>query len=146
MAKKEALSLKATVALIIIIFLAGFGGTMWYYALYQVAYVQIYDIEVKSVEGNLIGFNADPTLHFGKIPNRGGTSQKDMILTNDWDIPLLVQIRLKGEAAQFISTDDNNFILGPKELRHVYFYATIPDGWNKTDIYTGEAKVMYLRP
>jgi hypothetical protein len=145
--KKEGLSLKATTALILIVLLLGVGATLWYYALYKVAYVKIYDIEIKVVEGaKHVGFNADPTLHFGKIPSMGGTATKEMFVANDWDIPLFLEIKLKGDAAQFVSTDDNDFLMQPHEVRKVTFYATIPQGFNQTGTYTGEAKIVYLRP
>jgi hypothetical protein len=145
--KNEGLSLKATTALILIVLFLGVGATLWYYALYQVAYVKIYDIEIIVVEGEKhIGINADPTLYFGKIPSMGGTATKEMNLANDWDIPLLLEIRIKGDAARFITTQDNNFLMQPHEVRKVNFYATIPEGFNKIGTYTGEAKVIYLRP
>lgn len=144
---KEGLSLKATTALIIIILFLGVGATLWYYALYRVAYVEVFDTEVKIVEGTKhIGLNADPTLHFGKLPAMGGTAMKEMNLMNDWDIPLRLEIRIKGDAAQFISSEENDFIMQPGEVRKINFYATVPKGFNRTGIYTGEAKVIYLRP
>jgi hypothetical protein len=144
--KKDGLSLKTTTALILIVFLLGLGGTMFYYAFYKVAYVQTFDILVKSVPGNRVGFNADATLHFGKIPSSGGRAEKEMVLLNDWDIPLLLQIRIKGEAAQFIHVQDNNFVLQPREVRKLKVIVIIPDGFDQVGNYTGEAKILYIRP
>ncbi|MBU2561322.1 MAG: hypothetical protein KKD17_03415 [Nanoarchaeota archaeon] len=145
--KSKGLSLRTTTALILIIFLLGMGGTAWYYALYKVAYIQVFDIEIKIVPGSkAIGFNADPTLHFGKLPEVGGKAEKELNLFNDWDIPLLLMIRVKGDAAPFISVENNTFIMQPKEFRKIKVYAVVPEGFNKTGIYTGEAKVMFLRP
>ena len=144
--KKEGLSLKATTALILIVLFLGVGATLWYYAIYKIAYLAVYDIELETSEYKHLGLNADPTLHFGMIPKTGGTATKEMNLANDWDIPLLLEIRIKGDAAQFITTDDNDFLMQPHEARKVNFYATIPEGFNKIGIYTGEAKIIYLRP
>jgi hypothetical protein len=65
--KDKGLGLKSTTALIIIIFLLGFGGTMFYYAFYKVAYMKIYDIRIETSEVMHVGLNADPTLDFGKM-------------------------------------------------------------------------------
>ena len=79
-------NIKIVAALITIIFLLCVGGALWFYAAYKVAYMQIYDIEIKTSESNHIGFNADPTLHFGKIPSTGGVSTKEIYVYNDWII------------------------------------------------------------
>ena len=144
---KKEMSVKTTLCLVIVIFLLGIGGTMWYYALYEVAFVKIFDIEVKVVSGSrIIGFNADPTLHFGKIPETGGIAEKELNLFNDWDIPLLLEIRVKGDAAGFIRVEDNNFMMQPGEVRKLKVYAAVPQGFNRSGVYTGEAKVLFLRP
>jgi hypothetical protein len=144
--KSKGLSMKATIALMLTVLIFGIGATMLYYAFYKVAYMQIYDIEVETSEGLIIGFNADPNLHFGKIPAVGGRARKEINVHNDWDIPLLVRINIKGEAAQFISVEDNNFLLQPNETRHVNAFATIPANYEKIEKYTGEAKIIFLRP
>ncbi|MFC1741783.1 hypothetical protein ACFL3V_04580 [Nanoarchaeota archaeon] len=144
--KKNTLSLKATATLIILIFILGFGVTMWYYALYKVVHVETQSIEIKIVDGKKhIGFNADPSLHFGKIPSVGGTVIKNIYLTNDEDIPVLINIQAKGEATQFFQLEDNNFVLEPGESRNLKAYATIPEGYGKTGIYTGTAKITFMR-
>ena len=63
--KKECLSLKATTALILIVLFLGVGATLWYYALYKIAYLTVYDIKIETSEFKHLGLNADPTLHFG---------------------------------------------------------------------------------
>lgn len=145
MAKEKGLSLKTTSALIIIVFLLGFGGTMMYYAFYKVAFIRTFDIHLETSEHNLLGFNADPTLHFGKVPMTGGISRKELNIWNDWDIPLRVEIRLKGEVAPFISVENNTFVLEPGETKKVSVYATVPPGFNRIGNFTGEAKVIYFR-
>lgn len=144
--KSKGLSIKTTVTLLLIALFLGIGSTMMYYAFYKVAYMQIYDIEFETTEGLLIGFNADPNLDFGKIPAVGGRARKEINVHNDWDMPLLVKINIKGDAAPFISVEDNNFILQPDETRHINAYVTIPDYFNITAQYTGEAKIIFLRP
>jgi hypothetical protein len=143
--KHKSLDLKTTTALIIIIFLLGFGGTMLYYAFYKVSYMKIYDIQIEATEGNLIGFNADPTLHFGKIPISGGSAKKMLNTGNDVDFPLLVNIRIKGDAARFITVSDNNYILQPGESKKIDVYATIPINFSEVGVFTGEAKVIMFR-
>lgn len=146
MMKQKGLSLKSTTALLIIVIVLGIGGTMWYYALYKVVYVEEYDIEFKTSEQNHIGYNVDPTLHYGMIPMTGGTAEKKIELENDWEIPLMVQIRLKGEAADYASVSDNNFIMEPLSHKRVSLYITVPPDHGELGIYTGMAKVIYMRP
>jgi len=143
--KKEGLNLKVTTALILIIFILGFGGTMWFYALYKVVHVEIHDIKIKVVEGTKVGFNADSSLEFGKIPEKGGTANKKVVLYNDREFPVMVQIRIKGEVAQFIQLEDNNFILAPGEEKLLNVYAVVPRDFNKPGNYTGEAKIIFFR-
>jgi hypothetical protein len=143
---RKGMSLKATTALVVIIFLLGFGGVMWYYAIYKVAFVQAFDVEVETTTTRHIGFNADPTLHFGMIPADGGMARKQIRLSNDWEVPLLVQIRVSGDAAQFIKVEDNDFIIIPGEARKISVYATVPRDFGEVGIYKGTAKVMYIYP
>jgi hypothetical protein len=141
----QGLSLKTTVTLIVIVFLLGAGFVAWYFALYKVAYVKTYDIQMKVVNERMVGFNIDPNLHYGKLP-LGSIGKKEMNLFNDWDIPLLISIRVKGNASQFIKVEENNFIIDPDETRKLFIYAEIPSGFENLGNYSGEARVMYLRP
>lgn len=140
------MSIKAVTALVIIIFLLGLGGTMWYYALYKISYTQFFDIKLETKEGKQLGFNVDPTLNFGHLPSMGGKVKKELNLINEKDIPLIVQIRIKGDATQFISVEENNFILQPGEVKQVNIYAIIPESFGEVGVYTGEAKITYMRP
>ncbi len=143
--KDTGLSLRATTALIIIIFLFGFGGTMWYYAIHKVVYVRTYDIHIELVDENRAGFNVDPTLDFGKLPVYGGQVKKFMNLGNDQDFPVLVSIQVKGDAAQFVQLEDNDFTLEPGEVKKLSVYAIVPENQATQGIYTGKAKITFLR-
>jgi len=140
------LSLKATTALIIIVFLFGFGGTMWFYAINKVVNVQVYDIRIELVNEKRIGFNVDPTLDFGKLPVAGGQVKKVMKIVNEKDCPVNVRILVKGDVAQFIRLDDNDFVMEPGEDRDLAIYAIVPEGFGKPGVYTGKAKVTFLKP
>ena len=142
---KKGLSLKTTTALIVIMLLLGTGGTLFYYAFYKVVFMKIYDIEIKVVEGRHVGFNADPSLHFGMIPSMGGSAEKELNMLNNENIPVMVQVRVSGDASPYISVEDNNFVLNPSEGRKLKVYAIIPDNFNKVANFTGEAKVIYTR-
>ena len=144
--KKEAFSLRTTIILLVVVFLLGIGGVTFYYAFYKVVNMRIYDLEIKVVEDRHIGFNADPTLHFGMLPMTGGTSEKQIIINNSNDIPVRVDISLSGDAAGYVSVEDNHFTLKPLEIRNIKAYATIPNGvfFEKVNI-TGEAKVKLIR-
>jgi hypothetical protein len=142
---KSGLSLKSTLALIIIIFLLGVGGTVWYYALCKVVLIKTFDIEVNTVSDLVVGLNADPNLHFGKIPNVGGIAKKTISFANSNDFPVLVKISFKGKAARFIETEDNTFLLNPDETRNLDVFAVIPDNFNRVGTYRGAAKIMYIK-
>jgi hypothetical protein len=118
---------------------------MIYYAFYHVAFIKTFEIHFETSEDRLIGFNADPNLHFGKIPTTGGISRKELNIGNDWNIPLRVEIRVRGDAAPFINVENNTFVLEPTESKKVGVYATIPPSFNRMANFTGEAKVIYFR-
>ena len=145
--KDSGFSLKSTTALIIIIFLIGFGSTMWYYALHKVAYVHVFEMQVELVsESRLAGFNADPNLNFGQLPAAGGRAKKEMNLRNEYDIPLLVEIRIKGDIAELVYIDENYFTLQPGEVKHIWMTLSVPkDSSYAPGNYTGTAKVLYKR-
>ncbi len=143
--KHETFGMKTVIALIFIVFLLGVGAVTLYYSFYKVSYMKTYDILIKSVAGKTVGFNADPNLHFGKIPSSGGMAEKNIILNNSKDYPVMVKITLSGEARGYVTFSDNNFVIGPNELRVVNAYATIPGGYGHVRNITGEAKVVLLR-
>lgn len=147
MAKKNetGLNLKTTTALIIVVLLLGFGGTMWVYAFYKVVHVEFQDVTVKTVDGKHVGFNADASFEFGKLPSSGGTAVKYVELYNDQKFPITVQFRIKGDAARFIQAEDNGFTLQPGELRKLAIYAVIPEGFGVVGNFTGQAKIMFFR-
>ncbi len=144
--KSTGLSLKTTTALIIIVFLLGLGGTLTFYSFYKILNIQFYDIQLEVIPaGRHAGFNADPTLNFGKLPVSGGKAMKEINTHNYWDDPVLVSIRIKGNATGFIQVTENDFVLQPGEGKTVRAYAVVPRGYEHTGIYTGTAKVVTLR-
>ncbi|MBW2965219.1 hypothetical protein KY363_07215 [Candidatus Woesearchaeota archaeon] len=143
--KENGLSLKTTTALILIILILGFGGTMWFYALYKVVHIETHDVSIKTVEGRHLGVNVNPTFEFGKVPASGGTATKYIVLYNDQDFPVIVQFRIKGDAARFIEAEDNGFTLQPGELRKISIFAVIPDGFGVVGNFTGQAKIIFFR-
>jgi len=144
-AKDSRFNLKTTTALVIIVFLIGFGSTMMYYAFYKVNYMKLYEIKIETTSDRTVGFNADPDLHFGRVPMTGGTSEKELNLNNDESFPVRVQMRVTGDAAKFVIVEENNFILGPGESRKLKVKAVIPDMFNKAEVYWGEAKIIFFR-
>ena len=65
------INLKSTTALVLIIFLLGFGGTMLFYSLYKIAHTSEFEIQFNIERGMKAGFNADPNLFFGTLPVSG---------------------------------------------------------------------------
>ncbi|HII72780.1 TPA: hypothetical protein HA265_08545 [Candidatus Woesearchaeota archaeon] len=141
---KKTLSLKTAILLVLLIFFIGVSISTWYYSIFKVVLVKTFDLEVKVSESHLVGFNVDPTLHYGKVPSIGGIAEKKIMLKNDFDFPVRVRLRAKGEATEFFQLEDNDFILEPGTTRGLNSYMEIPPG-TAEGIYVGEAKITYLR-
>ena len=50
------------------------------------------------------------------------------------------------DAAEFIKIQDNNFILEPNKSRTINIIVDYPGELNQTGNFTGNAKIIYLRP
>ncbi|NQU79867.1 hypothetical protein HQ545_08940 [Candidatus Woesearchaeota archaeon] len=139
------LNIKTVIFLVIIIFVLGMGATLMYYGISKIAHVQNYDVRIETGEPKYIGFNADPTLDFGILPISGGSVKKELLITNEYDMPIAINIRVSGDVVPFIQITDNDFILNPKESRKIKVGAHIPSDFGKIAVFTGNLKVSFLR-
>ena len=99
------------------------------------------DMEVK----NKIGFNVDTDkIHFGGLPP-GGMSEREIVISHDFDFPVKVSIKTSGELAEYVTVSDNNFILSPLESKKITFYAIIDEDVPLGN-YTGNARFEFRRP
>lgn len=139
------IKLTTTIALVLIVAFLGIGSVSWYFALHKVIYVEVIPIEIETKDFKLIGLNADPSLDFGKLPSSGGMAIKKMNTYNDVDFPVKIQVRLKGEAKDYVYVSDNNFILLPGESKTIDVVGVVPSNFDKVTKINGEAHVVYLR-
>jgi len=92
-----------------------------------------------------IAFNLDSdALHFGAV-RPGGSAQRGINITNDYDQELKIQIIVKGQMSNWLGTDSNSFTLSPKQTKTVDFNLVIPQGTSYGN-YTGTVYVVYLKP
>lgn len=79
------------------------------------------DLEVKRE----IGINIDTdAFHFGGL-RPGGSSERQVSIRQEYDFPVLVNIKTKGEMADLVSVSENNFVLEPGESKTVTFTAKV---------------------
>jgi len=150
MAKKnKSLGLNKIIILCAIVFILGIGGTLWFYALYSVAWVDYLPIEVHIPNTTTkVGFAADPNFNFGQVPPTG-IAKKEIHVWNENKYPVRVEFRVTGEVASWVYVEDNNFILQPDENKKMNVFlkvpANIPLAKGVEDVYTGEARIRQLR-
>ncbi len=94
--------------------------------------------------GENIGFNTDPdALRFGTIVP-GGASKRFINVTHSNDFPMSVSITAEGDIAEYLSTSDNNFVVGPEEDRKVSIYVSTP-GYIQKGNYSGRVYIQFKR-
>jgi hypothetical protein len=93
---------------------------------------------------DIMGVNTDSeALYFGKnYP--GGTSLRQINITNDYNYPVVVSIKVEGEIAQFITVSDNDFYLEPKERKTIRYYLETRDDTPYQN-FTGITRVVISR-
>ncbi|MFH1506101.1 MAG: hypothetical protein ABIE94_03905 [archaeon] len=88
--------------------------------------------------GSDVGFNADrDAVHFGTLDN-GGLGQRSINLTNNMNIPLVIELYISGNISDFISFSKNNIEVNPGEFKTVKVFASIP----KNGIYGNYAGIL----
>lgn len=125
----------------IIVFI-GIAVTSMLYVNYKVVSVEEigFDLEI----GNEMGFNIDTdAIHFGRVP-LGGSSKKQINLTNNKEFDVLIVVQKDSEINDWISIGENKFVLVPGENKEVSISIKIPlDA--EYDKYEGKIKVVSLR-
>lgn len=140
----RSMSMKTTIALMVIIFMVAVGGTLIAYTIYTNVYVAGFDIEFEVSEAGNVGINADSNLNFGKLPfNSSASAIKEMNFFNDYGFPVLVQIDVESAVKKYVIVTENYFVLQPGEHKSVDWIARNYD--LPTGNYTGRAMVVYKR-
>jgi hypothetical protein len=68
----------------------------------------------------------------------------NVYMTNNYDYPLLVSVKIIGNISEFVSVSENDFILAEGEKRILMYKATLPKDLGK-GIYSGETRVVFTR-
>lgn len=137
------LSMKTTIALIVIIFMMAVGGTLIAYTVYKNVFVKSFDIQFRVTDGTIVGINADPNLHFGSAPKGSASVVKEMNFLNDYTFPIMVDIEIEGAIAPSVVVEDNRFTLQPGERRSLKW--TVDTSNLEPGNYTGNALIVYKR-
>ena len=90
------------------------------------------------------GFDVNTSaLIFGTVP-KGGSSSREVILTNDFNIPLKVDLKAYGELAGWVHVFENGFLMQPNVVKTVKVSATIPEN-AKFGNYAGILKISFQK-
>jgi hypothetical protein len=90
-----------------------------------------------------VGLNGDRDgLKYGKVTaGGGGTRFVDVNTSED----ALVQIFISGDMVEFLSVNENNFIMRAGEFRKIPVNLEVPNG-TPIGFYTGNVHILLLRP
>lgn len=132
---------KIILVLLAILFISS-AGFIFYNSSYNIAATK--EAEMFIFVGENIGFDVNESyVHFGLV-RPGGISEKTVNVSNFYEMPLKVYIRLTGDFSKWISIGENNFILQKDESRLVKLQANVPKGAEFGN-YTGKILVIFRR-
>jgi hypothetical protein len=114
-----------------------------YQAYYKI--VQVKESDYSFNVANHVGLVGDrDAVKFGSITPDGFGIRK-IYLENTFEFPIKANIKITGEKSEWISSQDNNFILEPKTNKTVELRVDVPAYAQNHANYTGKIKVFYLR-
>jgi len=106
--------------------------------------VKIDELPMDFTVGDKVGFNADTdALHFG-TNHPGGTSTRQIRVSNDNDFPVKVMISNTGNLSNWVTVRDYSFNLNPFSSTKVNYSVSIPVD-AKLSKYTGISKIVIKR-
>ena len=125
------------IAIILMLLSLGLMG----YNLYVVD-VKVLDISFKV--DDVIGINvSNKSLNFGRSPPE--TAMKRYInLSNNYNFPIEINIKMSGEISEYVSVSDNNFEIIPGDKKEVTFLLRIPKDIEYR-YFTGKSRVIFKR-
>jgi|SaaInlStandDraft_4_1057021.scaffolds.fasta_scaffold35338_3 hypothetical protein len=125
------------IAIILMLLSLGLMG----YNLYVVD-VKVLDISFKV--DDVIGINvSNKSLNFGRSPPE--TAMKRYInLSNNYNFPIEINIKMSGEISEYVSVSDNNFEIIPGDKKEVTFLLRIPKDIEYR-YFIGKSRVVFKR-
>jgi hypothetical protein len=95
-------------------------------------------------EKSSIGIGIIPgMMYFGKM-SEGDSGMQKIVLSHNYQNPVLVQIVASGSLKNWVAVSDNNFVLKGNVKKTVNITATVPEGASLGN-HTGKLKVYLKR-
>lgn len=106
--------------------------------------VDIKELKMYITVGEIVGFNVGTEAVFFGTIQRGGSGNRDLIVTNNYTFPVKIDIRAYGELAKWVYVSENGFLLQPNENKTVKVSLIVPKDANFGN-YTGILKVNFRK-
>lgn len=133
---------KHFIALFIIAILFSVSITEFVYFFYKVKYITSYDLALGVSES--VGFAIGrPGMDFGSVPP-GGSATRELVILNNYTIPLFVEAITKGELKEFLYIENSTFTLEPGEYINLPVTAYVPADAEFKE-YTGKLTLIFKR-
>jgi hypothetical protein len=128
-------------AILAVTIMVGFTGTFFAHSFYN--YYEVREIDMMLEVAPKLGFNTETDkLDFGSnFP--GNTCKKFMNISFPKETKVIIDF--EGDFADWVSANEDNFILNPDEVKNLEFLATIPKD-AALGVYNGKVKFYFKRP
>lgn len=129
--------------LIIIIFFLAVGIISLVYTFVLAPEIEEFDMYLTI--GDYAGFNvATDAIYFGTIPPGEGGSRKILFENDNFYFSEKVKISASGELAEWVWTEENNFVLDKSESKRVRVHVSSPKDAEFGN-YTGKLKITFRK-
>jgi hypothetical protein len=129
--------------LLLVAFMIIFFGGLYLYNIYSIKEVKVLKMHLE-INNSKLGFNAGTdALYFGKT-YAGSTVKRIINITNEYDFPISVSIKVTGNISEFITISQNDFIVQPGEMKVITYYATTNIDTLEGS-YEGETRALFTR-
>jgi len=135
--------LKKILLLGFIVVFVSFSLTSLAYSYLIIQDVQEMDMKMKV--GDVVGMDVNTSvISFGIIPQKGGSSERKVMLENMGDKPLRVFVKKKGEMAEWVYISEERFVLDIGEKKELMFTA-FPPKYAEKGAYYGKVRFVFAR-
>jgi hypothetical protein len=132
---------KILVIVLIVLFLAVSAFMILYNTFYA---PEVLSLKMSFETADKMGFNTGTDqLYFGKS-YPGSLVTTSINLTNEYDYPVQVSIKLYGDISPFVSVSSNDFFLLPYEKKTVTYYLQTKEDTGYRN-FTGETRIFIRR-
>jgi hypothetical protein len=139
--KKNMKKSKIIVIILIVLFLIVSAFMIFYNTFYA---PEVLTLKMSFETADKMGFNTGiDQLYFGKS-YPGSLVTTSINLTNKYDYPVQVSIKLYGDISPFVSVSSNDFLLLPSEKKAVTYYLQTEEDTGYRN-FTGETRIFIKR-